>query len=294
MNNAEKYSANSATKEKHTSTESSPRDKWLNWLYKTRLGNFALRLVFCRRWLSKLAGLYMDSALSRRHIPHFVAKNKIDLTQHEDCSYKSFNDFFIRRLRPGRRPFSQLPSAIISPADGMLSAVNLSATSTFVIKGNSYSVSSLLRDVKLATEYENGLAVIFRLRVQDYHRYIYIDKGKGGPVRRLSGNYHTVSPVGLEYTSVWQENSREWQQLFYENIGDIIQVEVGAMMVGRIVNHDVTTFERGEEKGYFCFGGSTVVLLFKANQIQLIDTFTDCFERELPILQGQTFGELLL
>lgn len=285
-----------------TDREKNVQAAWSRRLYQTKTGRFFLRAVFLRRWFSQLGALYFDSAWSRRRIRRFIAEYGIDLTQYEPARYRSFNDFFIRKLKSGQRPFESGPAAVISPADGLLSAVRLTGDATFQVKGQSYSVATLLgaatgtepteqtERMQAAQRFANGLALIIRLRVQDYHRYIYMDSGTAGQSHRIAGKYHTVAPIGLEHTAVWQENSREWQSLCYDNIGEIIQVEVGAMLVGRIVNHAASTFARGDEKGYFCFGGSTIVLLTQAEQLQLNPELESCFEEEIPVLQGETIG----
>ncbi|NLB08540.1 MAG: hypothetical protein GX832_02490 [Clostridiales bacterium] len=315
-----------------TDREKNVQAAWSRRLYQTKTGRFFLRAVFLRRWFSQLGALYFDSAWSRRRIRRFITEYGIDLTKYEPARYRSFNDFFIRKLKSGQRPFESEPAAVISPADGLLSAVRLTGDATFLVKGQSYSVATLLGAVdgkanpaqhiptsdsgaaksdqnkkkpaagtatklaekterlQIAQKFANGLALIIRLRVQDYHRYIYMDSGTAGQPHRIAGKYHTVAPIGLEHTAVWQENSREWQSLCYDNIGEIIQVEVGAMLVGRIVNHAASTFARGDEKGYFCLGGSTIVLLTQAGQLQLNPEFESCFEEEIPVLQGETIG----
>lgn len=285
-----------------TDREKNVQAAWSRRLYQTKTGRFFLRAVFLRRWFSQLGALYFDSAWSRRGIRRFIAEYGIDLTKYEPARYRSFNDFFIRKLKSGQRPFESGSDAVISPADGLLSAVHLTGDATFLVKGQSYSVAALLgaatgaeleektERLRIAQKFANGLALIIRLRVQDYHRYIYMDSGTAGQPHRIAGKYHTVAPIGLEHAAVWQENSREWQSLRYDHIGEIIQVEVGAMLVGRIVNHAAGTFARGDEKGYFCFGGSTIVLLTQAGQLQLNPEFESCFEEEIPVLQGETIG----
>lgn len=315
-----------------TDREKNVQAAWSRRLYQTNMGRFFLRTVFLRRWFSQLGALYLDSAWSRHMIKRFIAEHDIDLRQYEPARYRSFNDFFIRKLKSGQRPFESDPAAVISPADGLLSAVRLTEDATFQVKGQSYSVATLLGAVageadfarhisvsdssdtesdrnsrnatssagtelaarterlQAARRFANGLALIFRLRVQDYHRYMYMDSGTAGQLHHIAGKYHTVAPIGLEHTAVWQENTREWQSLRYDHIGEIIQVEVGAMLVGRIVNHAATTFARGDEKGYFCFGGSTIVLLVQEGQLQLSPKFETCFEEEIPVLQGETIG----
>ena len=120
----------------------------------------------------------------------------------------------------------------------------------------------------LANRFCGGYCLIFRLEVDDYHRYCYIDNGTKTDNTFIAGELHTVNPVALERYNIYKRNSREYTVLHTENFGDVVQVEVGAMMVGRIVNHHGEGgFCRGEEKGKFEFGGSTIVMLFGKDTI---------------------------
>lgn len=266
--------------------------RWLKRLYGTPSGRFILNAVISRKWFTSMCTLPIRSRWSRNRIQPFIRDNRIDMSSYESGPFRSFNDFFIRRIKPGSRPYSLAPEDVISPCDGRLSAVRIAPDTSFSIKGQPYTVASLLRDDQAAKEYEEGTALIFRLQVHDYHRYLFSDSGQASSPREIPGRYHTVHPMGLSATSVLQENARTWQILHFDHLGDIIQIEVGAMMVGRIVNHPIHSFRRGDEKGYFCFGGSTIVWLVKHGQIALSDAWSAAYERELPVLQGQTIGTI--
>jgi len=141
--------------------------------------------------------------------------------------------------------------------------------SAFEIKGFRYTVETLLRDAALAKKYEGGLCFVLRLSVEDYHRYFYIDGGSKGENVFIKGKLHTVQPVALEKRRVFTENCREYTVMHTDNFGDVTQVEVGAMLVGRIVNdHGAGPCNRGEEKGRFEFGGSTIVLLTERGKVK--------------------------
>ncbi len=271
--------------------QESGQTRWLKRLYNTALGRLCLNALISRKWFTTLCTWPIRSRFSKRRIEPFIRTNQIDMTPYEKGPFRSFNDFFIRKIKPGYRPFSNNPEDVVSPCDGLLSAVEISPDHTFLIKEQPYTVSKLLQDDHLAKMYDGGLALIFRLQVHDYHRYMFSDSGHASPPRKIKGRYHTVNPIGLSATSVLQENSREWQMLHFDHLGDIIQIEVGAMMVGRIVNHDVSEFRRGDEKGYFCFGGSTIVWLVKRDQIDLLKEWSAIFEKEMPVLQGQLIGK---
>lgn len=248
------------------SKQSAP-SKMLKFLYHTKFGGLILRLITAR-WLSKLVGKYLDSQLSRHKIKKYVKKHHIDLSQYEKEEYTSFNAFFTRHIKRELRPFCMDKNALVSPCDGKLSLYSIGEDTRFFIKGFWYTVNSLLKDETLAAEFAGGYCFVFRLCVEDYHRYFYFDNAKKGENIFIKGKLHTVQPVALEKRRVFSENCREYTILDTENFGRAVQCEVGAMMVGRIVNNDgEKDVKRGEEKGKFEFGGSTIVVLFKKDTV---------------------------
>lgn len=119
---------------------------------------------------------------------------------------------------------------------------------------------------RLAAEFDGGLCLVFRLCVDNYHRYHYFDDGSKGRNVFIPGRLHTVRPIALRNLPAFVENSREYTVMDTVNFGRAIQMEVGAMLVGKIANnHEEHEFKRGEEKGCFLYGGSTVILLLKRN-----------------------------
>lgn len=272
--------------------EDTTQERLLRRLYGTAFGRAIVNALISRKWVSVLASLPMRSRLSKSRIQSFIRANRIDMSSYEEGPFRSFNDFFIRKIKQGARPFSNAPEDVVSPCDGLLSAVEISPDMTLTLKGQPYTLVSLLCDEHVASTYAGGIALIFRLEVHHYHRYMFSDSGHASPPRRIKGRYHTVHPIGLRSTSVLQENAREWRVLHFDHLGDVVQIEVGAMLVGRIVNHKVDEFHRGDEKGYFCFGGSTIVWLVQREKICLLDAWTAAFEREIPVLQGETIAKL--
>ncbi len=238
------------------------------FLYRTLLGRCILKLLI-QPFISRLTGAYMNTRVSKLHIKHFAKKNHISLEEYELDAVKCFNDFFIRKIKPGKRKIEEEASILISPCDAKLSAYKIDHTSIYKIKDSYYSVYDLIENEDLAKKYEGGYCLVFRLGVSDYHRYCYFDDGHQEKNISLPGVFHTVHPISLEKYNFFKKNHRIYTLLHTLNFGDVVQVEVGAMMVGKIVNHkENNTFVRGEEKGYFKFGGSTIVLLFE-NHIQL-------------------------
>jgi len=241
------------------------QERTLKFLYKTVSGRVVLKLL-TRPVVSKVTGKVLDSRISAFAAKSAIKKRKIETEMLEKSKFKSYNDFFTRKLKEGGRPVDMLPETLISPCDSKLSAYTIGEDSSFVIKGTPYTVNDLLGGDRIYKEYIGGTCLIFRLAVDDYHRYCYFDNGKKGDNKYLKGILHTVHPIVVGEYNIYKRNCREYTVMDTENFGKVVQVEVGAMMVGRIKNfHGAHSFKRGEEKGMFEFGGSTIVLLLKEN-----------------------------
>lgn len=243
----------------------------LKKLYGTVCGRVILKALTAPA-VSKAAGAFMDSRLSVPLIKRFIKSSGIDTSQYVMKKFRSYNEFFTRRVKRGMRPIDRMPSHFISPCDSKLTVYKIGKSSVFRIKGSRYRVSDLIQNDFLAKRYEGGYCMIFRLEVDDYHRYCYIDSGTKTENTFINGELHTVNPIALEHYNIYKRNCREYTVLHTENFGDVVQVEVGAMMVGRIVNrHGAAEVVRGEEKGKFEFGGSTIVLLVQDDMIRIDD-----------------------
>ena len=239
------------------------QDRLLAALYGSVPGRMLLKPLTAPL-LSKVAGRFLSTGASKVFIRPFIKNNHIDMGQFEPVAYESYNDFFSRRIRPGARPVDMDPRHLISPADSKLTALPITETGRFTLKHTQYTVGSLLKDPALAAEYVGGWCLIFRLTVDDYHRYCYAFSGEKGENIRIPGKLHTVNPIANDFFPIYKENAREYTILHTRAFGDVIAMEVGALLVGKIVNHHgQAPIRRGQEKGYFQFGGSTVVLLLK-------------------------------
>lgn len=245
------------------------QDRLLEWMYGTRMGQLAVA-VLIQPWVSRTAGRLLDSSVSRLAVEPFRKKARIDMTDFEQRKYRSFNDFFTRGLRPGARPVAEDRELLIAPCDSKLTVYPIDGDARFAIKGRDYTMQELVKDAALAERFMGGTLLLFRLTVGDYHRYGYIDSGFAGESVRIPGFYHTVNPAASRRVSVYKENTREYTLLESDNFGPVLQMEVGATMVGRIVNHPGSrTVARGEEKGKFEFGGSTVIVCLTENAAQI-------------------------
>lgn len=169
-------------------------------------------------------------------------------------------------------------------------------TRRFSIKHSQYTVSELLRNRKLAGKYAGGYIWVFRLCVEDYHHYIYVDGGKESKRFHIKGILHTVNPAAGDRLPVYKENTREYSVLKSDNFGEVIQMEVGAMFVGKIENGPVQVrAERGQEKGNFAFGGSTVILMTRAESVQPDEDILENSARgiETRVRLGERVGKKL-
>lgn len=246
-------------------------NKSLFFLYRTIPGRVILKVAISKP-VSKLGGLYMNSPFSKYKIKRFIKKNKINMDDYPKIKYKSFNQFFVREIMAGKRPMKGKVSDLLSPADAKLTVYPINDETVLNVKNSKYTISEIIKDKKIANEFKNGLCLVFRLSVDDYHHYHFIDDGFVISTKKIKGVLHTVNPITYKSHKVFSENSRECSILETKHFGTIIQVEVGALMVGKIKNiPNIKTFKRGDEKGYFCFGGSTVIMLFKENTIKLDD-----------------------
>lgn len=239
------------------------QDRFLEWMYGTRPGRLLVKLMI-RPGVSRAAGWLLDRRVSALAVRPFIRKNHICMDDFEQRRFRSFNDFFTRRVLPGKRPVDDAPAHLIAPCDSKLTVYAIRPDSRFRVKGTEYTLEGLLQSKELAETFLGGTLLLFRLTVGDYHRYAYIDSGFVTGSTRISGVFHTVNPAAASRCPIYRENTREYSLLESQQFGTVLQMEVGAAMVGRIVNAPGSrNVRRGEEKGRFEFGGSTVIVLLQ-------------------------------
>ncbi len=267
------------------------------FLYNTAAGRLLLKGAV-QPWVSRAAGAFLSSPLSRPLIPGFVKKNGIDLSECETEDFSCFNDCFTRKLRGELRPIDTDPSALISPCDGLLSAYEIRDGLVMPVKQSMYSVADLLGeapDSELSRSFAGGLCLVFRLQVTDYHRYVFFDGGDAKRPLRIPGKLHTVRPIALRTVPVFTENAREVTIIDSDNFGTAVQIEVGALMVGRIDNYPLSgRVEKGAEKGRFLFGGSTIILLLQKDRAEGLSEALKATSEgvETPVRLGQRIGSV--
>lgn len=238
------------------------QDHLLEVIYGHALTRMLLR-PFLSPAVSDICGKFLSTRLSRRIIPSFVKKNHIDLGIYEKQEFDSYNAFFTRKIKAEQRPINEQKNILISPSDGKVTAYPITQKGRFWIKHTQYSAAQLLKDERLAERYMGGWIYVIRLTVDDYHRYCYVADGRKSRQRKIRGVLHTVNPVANDYYPIYKMNSREYCLLKTKEFGTILLMEVGALMVGKINNHeeDSAQVKRGDEKGMFEFGGSTIVVM---------------------------------
>ena len=247
----------------------------ISLIYSNPVGNNILPKLASKKALTDFYGKCCDLKLSKIYIKKFVKKFNIDMNEYEKDinEFSSFNDFFYRKLSSDSRLINEDKNKFISPCDGKLLAIeNLNSDCSFRIKGYKYTVNDLINDKSISGLYKNGICLIFRLCPTDYHRFHFVDSGICSDSKHIKGCYYSVNPIALKnIDKVFTENKREYSIFKTDNFDDIIYVEIGATFVGSIIQNYEPNIkvEKGEEKGYFKFGGSTVILLLKEGIINL-------------------------
>lgn len=273
-------------------------ERWLRWNYETASGRLFLRVIR-RAVVSRLYGRLMDRRGSRRRIAPFIEQYGIDTAEMRQPpeSYRSFNDFFYRRLKPEARPIAPGDKVAVFPADGRhLAYADLSRVGGFIAKGQRFDLEKFLGDAALAERYREGSALVSRLCPVDYHRYHFPCAGAPGESRLIDGWLHSVNPIALRRNVRYLiENKRAFCLMETERFGTVVFAEIGATFVGGIVNayRPSAPVEKGAEKGYFRFGGSCVILLFERGRMRFDGDIIANSERFLETYarMGDRMGE---
>ena len=254
-----------------------PCARWLTFLYQTHFGRILLHLFFKRAWVSRLIGFFMNQSGSKKRIVPFCKTYHIDLTEFEKDpeDYENFNDFFCRKLRPGTRAFNTDNRSACFPADARhLGFQNIDDVQNFFVKGSKFNLNTLLDNKLLAEYFQGGSCVISRLAPVDYHRFHFPCSGIPQKTQLISGSLFSVHPLALAKSlKIFGENKRCVTILDSEVFGKIALIEVGATCVGSIQQTYIPgkPIVAGEEKGFFAFGGSTVITLFQYKRITLAE-----------------------
>lgn len=267
----------------------------IRFLYGTPPGRFLLKPLI-RPGFSRFMGRLLSCRISRWIVPGFIRRNHISMEDYPEQQYTSFNDFFTRSILPEKRPVDLDPAHLVAPCDSKLTVIPLTEDAGFSIKGVSYTAQSLLRSEELARQFSGGYLLLFRLTVDDYHHYIYPVDGDEGAAVVIPGVFHTVNPYAAGQRAIYRENTRSYT-CTQAACGTVLQMEVGALMVGKIRNHRCSgPVQRGQEKGLFEFGGSTVVLMLEHDRLLPDADLTKNSDtgEETIVKMGEKIGTLIL
>lgn len=251
-------------------------ERALRWVYGTGLGKASLHILIKRAVFSRIMGRLKNRRRSASSLPQFVRQFGMDASEFDRPveEYVSFNDFFTRKLRPGARPVCT-GDTVALPADGRHSAwQDVSDVKGVFVKGQSFDLPALLGSRELAEKYAHGSLVLSRLCPTDYHRFHFVAQGIPGAARRIPGPLASVSPYCLRHKLSWLwTNKRELTVLHTPHLGDVLSVAVGATGVGAIFQTYTPeqSVDKGDEQGYFAFGGSTIMTFFEPGRVQIAE-----------------------
>ena len=279
-------------------TEEIYGEPYMRWTYGTRLGKLALHALVKRALFARWYGWRMNRPVSARRIGAFIQRYKVNSEEFVDSptSFKSFNEFFYRKLKPAARPIDPDPGSVVFPADGRhLGFQDISEIEAIFVKGQTFDLAALLKNADLARKFAKGSLVMSRLCPTDYHRFHFPVAGIPDKPQLINGPLYSVSPIALRQNMRYlSENRRVLCAIRTAAIGTVLMLEIGATNVGSIEYTFVPAqpVQKGAEKGYFKFGGSSMVTLFEPNAVQLA---TDLLQqsrqkRELYARVGDRMG----
>jgi phosphatidylserine decarboxylase len=268
-------------------------ERRLHFLYETTLGRVLLGAIFSRRWYSNLNAIRDKSRYSVGKIQPLVNRFGIDMSDYPQQDYASYDSFITRKIDPARRPVANNPNVLIAVADSRLLAYPVTTDGRIRIKQSSYTITELLRDTELAATYNEGTCLVFRLGTEDYHRYCFADDGKVIRTNSINGVLHSVQPISSKRYKTFSQNQREYSVIETANFSTVVTVEVGALLVGKIHNYDVTSCQRGQEKGYFSLGGSTILYLLKPGTVKIDSDIIEYSRKQIEtkVRLGEKVGE---
>ncbi len=273
--------------------------RWLRWAYGNPLGRISLWALFCRPLFSRWYGRRMASPKSRSRIEPFIREYDLDPDEFSDAvpSYVSFNDFFVRRLKPEDRPIAEDDGAAVFPADGRhLGFSDVSASNGVFAKGQSFDLPRLFGSNEEASPYGSGSLVISRLCPVDYHRFHFPVAGEVSAPTLLNGWLRSVNPIALRRNlAILWENKRYLSFIESKAFGRVACLEIGATCVGTVLygRSFPDSVRKGEEKGWFSFGGSMTLTFFEKGRIRLADDLLahSTEGRELYARMGDFMGQ---
>ena len=250
-------------------------ENWLKLIYDNPFGKLLLWAAVKKSWFSRWYGWRMSQPASKARIRPFIRKYKLDEEEFDSDpeGFRSFNEFFSRKLKPDARPIEQANAVAVFPADGRhLGVQDLSANLGFYVKGQKFDLPKLFQSDELAGRFRKGSLIISRLCPVDYHRFHAPVSGKISEARLINGSLLSVNPIALrKRLSVFWENKRYLCMIDSDYHGKVAQFIVGATCVGSatFTFSQNQCVKKGEELGYFSFGGSSVLTLFEKDKLRI-------------------------
>lgn len=276
-------------------------ENWLNFIYNNPLGKLCLWALVKRAWFSKWYGWRMNHRKSAAKIKPFIDDFDLNPSDFEDdlTSFKSFNEFFYRKLKKSSRPIAKNQDLVIFPADGRhLGFQNVDQIKSVFVKGQFFDLDKLFGSMELAKEFAGGSLVLSRLCPVDYHRFHLPVSGNLQSHELINGSLFSVNPIALrQKLSIFWENKRYLCMIENGKIGKIAVFLVGATCVGSVhlTANKFNYYEKGEELGYFSFGGSSVITVFQPEKIQLDKEFLNISSQghEFYSKVGEAMGKVI-
>ncbi len=272
-------------------TEKVLANKALKWLYYDPFGKLSLETLIKRKFISEFYGKYMDSKKSVKKIEPFI--RKLNLKETDISKYHSFNDFFTREIPDLKSHIVQDSNRIASPACGkVLAFSSVKQKEKFFIKGIRFSIADLIgKDI-----FKDATIFIIRLTPADYHRFYFPIDCKIISSYPIDGNLYSVSPIALmKNAKIFIQNKRYVTICENKKIGKFSMVEIGATFIGSIIQTYKGDFaKKGDEKGYFKFGGSSIVLIFPKNKVKIDEDILKNTQKgfETSIYAGESIGKV--
>jgi phosphatidylserine decarboxylase len=283
-------------------TEAIYGENWLRWAYEKPVGRSLTETLIKRSLFSKWYGWRMSQPQSRKRVLPFIEKYHINCAEMagDPGFFPTFNAFFARKLKRDARPIAPGSDVVVFPADGRHFAIpDLAENDGIFVKGVSFDLASLLRDDSLAQKFARGSMLISRLCPVDYHRFHFPCEGTPSAPKLINGPLYSVSPVALRQrpTLLW-ENKRCLTRVQSEVCGEVLLLEVGATCVGSIKQtyRAGDPVEKGDEKGYFLFGGSCCITLFEPGRMTFASELVEhsAQQREVYARMGDEMGKIAI
>lgn len=266
------------------------KSSWLKKLYGTKYGSL-LRPIIVSSVFSEVMTVFDRLPRSKKKIRDFIETYQIDMREFEKKDYPHFASFFERAIRSSYRPLCD-DKAVLAVADAKLQVFEVTSDLQVTVKGQSYFLVELLSDVELAQAFSGGYLFLYRLGVEDCHQYLVAESGEVVCQKYLSGKLHSIREIVQRQLPVFKENKRVWT-LIETDFGSVVQMEVGALLVGAIHNKQTKYVKRGQLKGHFSLGGSSILVFYPAGTVEVDQDIMAYSKKgiETQVKMGERIGE---